>query len=81
MKKEQLEILEELFFISSYDQLTQKISLGENELNRELLELFKKGKVKCYKSKTSNTEEENLDATKINKYYYVISKKGLQDII
>ncbi|MCG8307154.1 MAG: transporter [Cytophagales bacterium] len=74
----EFDILDELYFLQSYDYLLKTLKLNDNLLKRLLLDLIEKGWVKCY---GSPTEEEPLESPDFEKdywnYHYLATKAGL----
>jgi len=78
MTDKEFDILDELYFLQSYRVLRNLIKMPEEDLRDELMSLFLKGWIRCYK----NPEEEiDFDASRFKmeyqKYYYLASKEGL----
>jgi hypothetical protein len=74
----EFEILDELYFVSSFEELLKNVSFGETELKEELQSLIKKGWVKGL---DITSDDVVSDLEKINKniyqYNYLATKEGL----
>ena len=78
MTDEEYDLMDELYFIQSFQQLKESLSWPEEALKTMLIDFFKKEWVKCF----SNEEEEIARATTqievhYSDYFYVADKKGL----
>ena len=78
MTDEEFDIIDQLYFVIGYTELTHEISMLSSEMSEILWNLIEKGWVKCL----SNPETEvwpNKDqfATNYSNYYYLATKKGL----
>jgi hypothetical protein len=78
MTDREYEILDALYFTISFDVLIRELETEEMKLIEELLELIRKGWVKCLE-KNSEQEVEVLELVKMNykEYNFLASKKGL----
>ena len=71
-------ILDELYFVTSYGNLKEESGYDDNQLRLNLIELIKKGFVKVYRKMDEEIEEDNLDMeNSFDSYLYLASKKGL----
>ena len=70
-------ILDELYFISTFQELSEKSLIDENSLKLELWNLIEKEWVKCLE----NEQEMNVSLSEYDSnfknYHYIASKKGL----
>ena len=78
MTEIEFDVLDELYFLQSYEYLIRTLKLHDNTLKETLFELLKKGWVKCY---SSPTEELDFESSEFEKeywnYHYLASKAGL----
>ena len=74
----EFEILDELYFVQTFDALLDSININEDELKHSLSQLIKKGWVKCM---NSLTEEVLADIPEFEdrykNYFYLATKAGL----
>lgn len=79
MTDEEFDLMDELYFVQSYDYLKQELDWEDEKLLVILQKLFEKEWINCF----SSPDEEvfnNPDIPKEGKtYYYLASKKGLLD--
>jgi hypothetical protein len=74
----EFDILEELYFIISYDALLNATRLQTNELKEALCQLLGKGWVRCYFPIHMEIPfAPDLFEVYFEKYYYIASKAGL----
>ncbi|MTI32783.1 hypothetical protein [Xanthovirga aplysinae] len=72
------EVLDELYFVQSYSQLSQSTDVAEEKLFAVLKDLLKNHWIKCLKSPEEEVFDEDLNFEKYYKhYYYLATKKGL----
>ncbi len=72
------DILEELYFIQTFDGIAEKLNLESNVLQRYLWKMYDSGLVKTmvnFDEEVEQNEEEFEQNFK--KYHYIASKKGL----
>jgi hypothetical protein len=74
----EFDMMDELYFISSFHELKEKLSLEEPELVNALHKLIQKGWVKCLEKETDDELEvpSNFKAEYQN-YNYLATKAGL----
>lgn len=72
------EIIEELYFLSSFETLEKQLDIPEDQLKDQLRSLIEKGWVKCLQKETEVEilNFENFDLTYKN-YNYLVTKAGL----
>jgi hypothetical protein len=74
----EFDILEELYFIQSYDALLKATRLQTNDLKKVLSQLLEKGWVRCYFPINMEIPfVPELFEVNFRKYYYIASKAGL----
>lgn len=78
MTDEEFDILDELYFLQSFDALAKSVNFSNKELKDILFGLIKKGWLRFY---VNPNDEISLDAVQFekdyHKYYYLASKEGL----
>lgn len=78
MSDEEFDVLDELYFVISYDELEENLPHLKKVLKDLLSTLLKKGYIKCL---VKDSEEEVLDTFEFNlnykKYNYLATKAGL----
>lgn len=72
----EFDVLDELYFVISYDELRSNAGLPDDELQDVLIKLVAKQWVRVYKSADEEIDDYNLSAD-FKSYYYLASKKGL----
>jgi predicted transcriptional regulator len=78
MTDEEFDIIDELYFISPFDELMKNLKMEESELVKALLGLIRKGWVKCLEKETDNELEAGGNfAAEFKKYNYLAAKAGL----
>ena len=78
MTNTQFEIIDELYFINSFDELRSKLDLNDTVLKVELRELIKIGWVKCVDLHDGNDIPAPADAlAHPEAYHYLATKAGL----
>lgn len=78
MTNTEFDVLDELYFIQSYEYLMKSLTLSEDQLRSTLRSLLEKGWVTCYSSPTDEIifESSNFEKEFYN-YHYLANKKGL----
>lgn len=78
MNDAEFDLIDELYFVSSFQELQHKLPDLDNQLGPLLSGLIAKGWVKCF---LAGSDEEVSDLSKIdlnyNKYNYLATKAGL----
>jgi len=79
MNEIEYEIIDELYFVTSFPDIAQALSLEEEELCRNLLDLIKQGYVKAYFPDPDTEVElaEQQFKQNCNKYFFLATKAGL----
>lgn len=74
----EFDVLDELYFLQSYDFLIKTLKLTDEPLREVLRELLKKGWLKCY---SSPIEELTFESSEFERdyqnYHYLATKAGL----
>ena len=78
MEDWEFDLIDELYFVTSYAELVDKLPEYNDKLQEYLLKLLKKGWIKVFK-KESDEEVLELELFNINykKYNYLATKAGL----
>lgn len=79
MTELEFDILDEMYFIISFDQLLKTVSCSEAELKEVLQKLLNKGWIKLaepIESQTVPPVQFNISANP-HRYHYLITKEGL----
>ena len=78
MTELEYDILDELYFIQSFDNLLSSLDLDPETLKRMLKTMFIKGWIRCYITPYEEIYQRDLDLdTEYGKYLYTASKAGL----
>lgn len=72
------DVLDELYFVTSFPDLKHTTDLEASELKKVLMDLYKKGWIKVFESMETETEiaEETL-VRKAENFFFLASKQGL----
>ncbi|GAB4238954.1 MAG: hypothetical protein Tsb0034_14860 [Ekhidna sp.] len=72
------DIIDELYFVTSYHDVKQNTGFDDATLKGALIKLLNDGLIRVYTSvdEASELEDVNMDAH-FQSYYYLASKKGL----
>lgn len=78
MSETEYAVLDELYFLSSFDELLERTGLSEEVLRACLAGLWAKEWIRCYQGRKEEIpqEEVNLEES-YARYCYFASKKGL----
>jgi hypothetical protein len=78
MSDEEFEILDELYFVISYQELKEGIDLSDRELFSLLKSLHQKGWIRIFENPDEEVKINFTDiGNRYTEYYYLASKKGL----
>ena len=78
MSDREFDLLDELYFIQSFEDLKKSLHWNEADLARLLQNLHAKGWVKCYGGPVHEVVRDPADLSKdYAKYHYLASKAGL----
>ncbi len=77
MTELEFDVLDELYFVLSYQQLVAACELSEQELVNTLASLYEKGWVKVLQTVDDEAPEPLELHSKFHTYYYLATKKGL----
>lgn len=78
MTDEEFDILDELYFVTSYHDLSGRLEMRKDELNRRLIALFEKGWVRVFKSPNDTRDFETVNEKILPESYLLASKSGLK---
>ncbi|MEM6735912.1 MAG: hypothetical protein AAGC64_07775 [Bacteroidota bacterium] len=71
-------ILDQLYFVTSYQKLREELGYSHDQLKFNLREMIKNGLVRVYNEIDQELEQDKLDMQhSFQSYYYLASKKGL----
>jgi len=75
----EFDILDELYFLIHYDDLSQTLGLSDEDLKPILQKMVRKGWLRCYTEPDVELEATNIDIEiNFRKYHYLASKEGLK---
>lgn len=78
MTELQFEILDELYFVISFNDLKEKLRIDEYQLKQELQSLLELDYIKCFRNVSDEIPPQHLDfENNFQKYHYLASKEGL----
>jgi len=74
----EFDVLDELYFIKTFDEILSSTQLDSKELRVILMKLFDNGWIRCYRSASDEVISEEVDIElDYMKYLYLASKAGL----
>ena len=74
----EFDLLDEIYFVKSYAEISAALGWEDNKILSTLKSLFEKGWIRCYKSPTEEILNDNIDLDVGYKiYFYLASKSGL----
>ncbi|WP_462249009.1 transporter [Ekhidna sp.] len=78
MTDEEFDIIDELYFVTAYNDLKEATAFSDEILKSSLLKMIEQGWVRIYKTVDEESEIEGLDMeNNFKAYFYLASKKGL----
>jgi hypothetical protein len=78
MTDQEYDVLDELYFLTSFHELSNQVTISRENLKMVLKSLFEKGWVKCYKNKDEELPNQEVDLdTFFDQYNYLATKSGL----
>ncbi|MCZ6521092.1 MAG: hypothetical protein O6848_06335 [Bacteroidetes bacterium] len=78
MQEKEFEILDELYFVISFDELEEVSAMDRKELVKVLIALWENGWIRCYFGLDNELDSGKADIKyQFNKYHYLASKEGL----
>jgi DNA-binding MarR family transcriptional regulator len=76
---QEYDILDELYFICTFDQLLKNLTMDDSELRNHLEQLFRKGWIKVfYKGTEEEVEFEDVSQDQFENYHFLATKAGLK---
>lgn len=76
---QEYDILDELYFICTLDQLLKNLTMDDSELRNHLEQLFRKGWVKVfYKGTEDEVESGEVSKGQFENYHFLATKAGLK---
>ena len=71
-------VLDELYFVTAFEELEKSVDLPRDELISVLNSLWEKGWLRCYLDVDNELDPGNADiGNQFHKYHYLASKEGL----
>jgi hypothetical protein len=78
MSDQEFDVLDELYFVTHFDQLKQATDLSLADLKATLTGLYRKGWLKVYGSVSDEMSDQLIDMdADFQRYFYLASKEGL----
>lgn len=78
MSDDEFDLLDELYFVQSYDYLKEAMDWEDDQILNTLTALHNKGWLKCYRAMDEEVFDKDLDLPKhFRSYLYLATKKGL----
>lgn len=77
MSDEEFEVIDELYFVTPYQDLKSTVEYSDNSLKSILVGLIEKGWVKVYKSVDEEIDLSQVDQNDLPNCFFLASKKGL----
>ncbi|MBV6645671.1 MAG: transporter [Cyclobacteriaceae bacterium] len=77
MTDAEFDVLDELYFVTSFEELSSSSDLTTEVLIHTLWQLYEKGWVKIMSSVDEELESDQVDQGKFFEYWFLASKKGL----
>lgn len=78
MTDQEFDVMDELYFVTPFNELKSKLQIDDHELKNLLIGLLKKGWVKSFQTIDEEVDEDKLDfENKFREYHYLATKAGL----
>jgi hypothetical protein len=78
MSDQEFDLLDEVYFVTSYQDIQAELGWEDAEMKKTLLELYEKGWIKCFADASTELVDSEVDLEKqYQQYHYLASKKGL----
>ena len=78
MTDSEFELLDELYFVKSFEEIRSTLRWEDGKICETLGLLLEKGWIRCYKSPTDEILDGKIDlAGNCHNYFYLASKEGL----
>ncbi|MBU2913882.1 MULTISPECIES: hypothetical protein [Reichenbachiella] len=79
MSDHEYDVLDELYFLVSFQELKTSVGMEEDELLSVLTKLQKKDWIKCFEEPDVELESKDVDLEiNFRKYHYLATKTGLK---
>ena len=75
----EFEIIDELYFVISFNELLVRLDFDKELLENELRKLYQKGWIRIYDGIDKELENHVLSEESFSKYRFFVSKKGLSE--
>lgn len=77
-EKFDFDVLGELYFLTSYQELISATGLNDQILKSVLSRLSENGMIRCYEDAENEIDNDSIDIENLfDKYHYLASKEGL----
>ena len=74
----EFELMDELYFVISFQELQKRLLLDEEQLKQGLYNLLNKGYIKCFSNVSDELPHQDVDfENNYRNYHYLASKEGL----
>ena len=74
----EFDLLDELYFVKSYDEISNTLGWEDKRIFDTLVSLLEKGWIRCYYSPTEEILDQEIElAGNFRKYFYLASRDGL----
>jgi len=78
MTDKEFEVLDELYFVTHYDELQKSLNFNPETLKILIISLWDKGWIRCYLGVDNELDSDSVDfENQFDKYHYLASKEGL----
>ena len=78
MSDQEFDVLDELYFVQSFDEVKEATDLEDETLKQVLQGLMEKGWIRCMDSREGEVNADKIDfQTHYKQYFYLATKKGL----
>ena len=78
MTDQEFDVMDELYFVISFQELQEKVQLSEVDLKQILSALLLKNFIKCFKNVSDELPHEQVNFEhNYRNYHYLASKEGL----
>jgi len=79
LKEKEFEVLDELYFLISFNDLHKNVSYARTELKEILRSLIDKRWIRCFESYDIDLDWDDIDfENRFDKYHYLANKQGLK---
>lgn len=78
MTSDEFDLLDELYFVTSFDEVKRALDWSEDRLYTSLITLFRKDWIKCMNAKSEELPSREIDLENaFREYHYLATKQGL----